>query len=437
MEKITRDNYEAFFLDFLEGSLDDDQRAEFEKFLELHPDLASELDEYEDFSLSPENEEAKWNLLKAPTLDDLKASEESRSRLYFRCAEGDGNSYDKKLLSDLVTEPSFKCEYELWQSLRLKSSAEEVDREDLYQLPLSLPITESNYEDFLIARTEGLLNAQEDKALMSFAAQLKSGSRDLALADQLRLEAPQGIFFPDKDQLKKKEKGYLFLYRAAAAILLLGLVGTLSILIFSDEPNAQYAQREKAIIGDKDTLEKVISQPIEESSDSIPEQRQSPKLEQWELLEPDPAFVAEAREEKRDKDIIENQPVATPEPVEFQEFAEVEPIDTLDQQEAPEVEVPELIAPGFPEEKYAEAKPEKNSIKYQTIGEIAEETVASTFDLTEREKDEMALNIAKKITQKAGEALDSELTKEVDNEKDRLTYFLRIRKFKVTHNRAK
>ncbi|MEM9050444.1 MAG: hypothetical protein AAGC47_00195 [Bacteroidota bacterium] len=437
MEKITRDNYEAFFLDFLEENLDDDQRAEFERFLELHPDLASELDEYEDFSLSPENEEVKWQSLKAPTLDDLKESEELRNRLYFRCAEDEANTYDKKLLSDLVAESKFKQEYELWESLRLISSEEEVDREGLYQLPLLLPITELNYEDFLVARTEGLLNSEQNKALESFAAQLKSGSQDLALADQLRLEAPKGIFFPDKDKLKKKEKGYLFLYRAAAIILLLGLVGTLSTLIFSDQPDAQYAQREKVIIGDADTLEKVISEPIEELPDSIPVQKQSPQLEEWELLEPDPVFLAEAKEEKVEEGVIVDEPVLTPDPIEFEEFAEAEPIDTLDQLEVPELEIPEVISPEIPEEEFTEVEPVQNTIEYQTIGELAEETVASTFDLTEQEKDEMALSIAKKITQKAGEALDSELTKEVDNEKDRLTYSLRIRKFKVTHNRAK
>ena len=138
-----------------------------------------------------------------------------------------------------------------------------------------------------------------------------------------------------------------------------------------------------------------------------------------------------------EKDVIVDETIVTPEPLEFEEIAEVEPIDTLDQLEVPELEIPEAISPEIPEEEIAEVEPEQKTIEYQTIGELAEQTVASTFDLTEQEKDEMALSIAKRITQKAGEVLDSELTKEVDNEKDMLTYSLRIRKFKVTHNRAK
>ena len=44
MEKITRNNYEAFYLDFIDGNLTDVQIKELEQFMLDHEDLAMALD---------------------------------------------------------------------------------------------------------------------------------------------------------------------------------------------------------------------------------------------------------------------------------------------------------------------------------------------------------------------------------------------------------
>jgi len=437
MDKITRHNYEAFLLDYLDGNLDEQRRLELEEFFALNPDLADEMDDFHELKLNPDENVSGWNGLKIPTLSEFQNNEELRNDLYFRCAEEEANVHDLANLRVLMENETYKEEYQVWTSLKLSSTEERVNREGLYQLPLNLPITAANYEDFLVARTEGILSTAENEALKSFAAQKKLGSKELALADRLKLQVPRGVFFPDKDKLKKKEKRFVFLYRAAAIVLLLGLVGTLSTLIFKTQPDAQYAQRQRLFVQDADTLEKIISKPIEQSLDSIPKQLKTLPLEEWELLEPDPAFVAGTQKENTEEMKSSNDAMLAPDPTVFDEIAEVKSQDTLKQLEVPEIEIPEIIAPELPSEEFAELQPEKVKTEFQTIGEIAEERVASTFDLTEEEKDAMALSIAKKITQKAGEALDSEITKETDDENDRLTYSLRIRRFKVTHNRAK
>lgn len=51
MEKISRNNYEIFFLDYLEGNLDPLKTEELFSFLILHPDLKKELDDYEIITL--------------------------------------------------------------------------------------------------------------------------------------------------------------------------------------------------------------------------------------------------------------------------------------------------------------------------------------------------------------------------------------------------
>ena len=51
MEKITKYNYEAFFLDFYEGNLDAIQSEALLDFLEYHPELKVEFEEFEQIYL--------------------------------------------------------------------------------------------------------------------------------------------------------------------------------------------------------------------------------------------------------------------------------------------------------------------------------------------------------------------------------------------------
>ena len=53
--KITRDNYEPFFLDYLEGNLDENKIDQFLDFLEKNPDLKEELQLFEHVNLPEEH----------------------------------------------------------------------------------------------------------------------------------------------------------------------------------------------------------------------------------------------------------------------------------------------------------------------------------------------------------------------------------------------
>ena len=53
--RISRNNYELFFIDYLDGTLNDRQIVELEDFLRLNPDLREELEGMEKIGLSPEN----------------------------------------------------------------------------------------------------------------------------------------------------------------------------------------------------------------------------------------------------------------------------------------------------------------------------------------------------------------------------------------------
>lgn len=53
--KIKRDNYEAFFMDYLDGNLDESVVNDFIEFLQQNPDLKEELTSFESVSLHPED----------------------------------------------------------------------------------------------------------------------------------------------------------------------------------------------------------------------------------------------------------------------------------------------------------------------------------------------------------------------------------------------
>lgn len=55
MSNINRENYERFFIDFIDGTLSDDLQAALHVFLLSHPDLATELEEVSGFKLPNEN----------------------------------------------------------------------------------------------------------------------------------------------------------------------------------------------------------------------------------------------------------------------------------------------------------------------------------------------------------------------------------------------
>ena len=64
MRKITRNNYEEFFLDYLEGSLSALEEIALENFLALHPDLKAELEEMKLVILEEESAELEKESIK-------------------------------------------------------------------------------------------------------------------------------------------------------------------------------------------------------------------------------------------------------------------------------------------------------------------------------------------------------------------------------------
>lgn len=115
---ITRDNYEPFFLDYLEGNLDESMIDQFLDFLENNPDLKEELQMFENVHV-PEEQivfQDKEKLYK--TAADGKSALEAKTIAHL---EGDLDEEERKSFEKyLAVHPELQKQYALFEKTRLR-----------------------------------------------------------------------------------------------------------------------------------------------------------------------------------------------------------------------------------------------------------------------------------------------------------------------------
>ncbi len=92
---INKHNYEAYFLDFYEGELNDDQQKEVLKFVELHPELKEEFEAFGNTKLSPAATTFDW---KEELKDNVITSD--IDNWIIACLEDDLDEYEKERLGE-------------------------------------------------------------------------------------------------------------------------------------------------------------------------------------------------------------------------------------------------------------------------------------------------------------------------------------------------
>lgn len=129
--KITRDNYESFFLDYLEGNLEDAMIDQFLDFLKQNPDLKEELHLFEQIHLPEEPIvfKGKENLYKSAESEsfDLKA---------VAYMEGDLKARERRSFeASLERNPKLRSAYALMEKTRLAADTtiRYPEKEKLYK----------------------------------------------------------------------------------------------------------------------------------------------------------------------------------------------------------------------------------------------------------------------------------------------------------------
>ena len=132
MEKITTYNYEAFYLDYLEGNLDENEQVMLFDFLDANPTLKSELeldDDILDFSLIKESDSLTRFEKEDLKHFDCKTNEISLSNVNdFMIADVENEiSADKKVaLNEFVVEHDLQTSQKYFYATKLKADLKEV-----------------------------------------------------------------------------------------------------------------------------------------------------------------------------------------------------------------------------------------------------------------------------------------------------------------------
>ncbi len=192
MRRIDRYNYEEFFLDYLEGNLNDSEKKNLESFLALNPDLKEELDEMCLIELEEEN----------------------------------------------IT----------------------FDKSSLKQIPF-----ETDFEDFCVAKLEGDLEQEEEIAFTKYLNDNLIGKAQYQLYEKTKLTADFDIIYPDKEELKRKERKIIPYWMIsgvgiAASVLLLFSVWNTSI----SDTSAEHDLAKK--VAYNDSVKKAIVAPAKDSN---------------------------------------------------------------------------------------------------------------------------------------------------------------------------
>lgn len=120
---ITRENYESFFLDYLENRLDENQKAKLQIFLEKNPDLKEELCGMELIPLTEDDPivfEDKHLLKKNTVISVGKINRKTCQEYFIASAENDLDKTDTILLHRFLDRnPFLKPEYELFRKMHL------------------------------------------------------------------------------------------------------------------------------------------------------------------------------------------------------------------------------------------------------------------------------------------------------------------------------
>ncbi|HKR03351.1 MAG TPA: hypothetical protein VJY62_01840, partial [Bacteroidia bacterium] len=144
MSQINRNNYEIYFLDYHEGNLSAPQQAELFLFLEQHPDLKNEFENFDLVKLPGDNISfEEKNSLKRELI-----TRENYQQYLIANLEGDLSKDEKHELNKfLFQHPEFKKEEQLFSYTKLAPD-DAIIFPDKLKLKHAIPVTGKNKKAF-------------------------------------------------------------------------------------------------------------------------------------------------------------------------------------------------------------------------------------------------------------------------------------------------
>ncbi|MCW5899579.1 MAG: hypothetical protein KIT10_09945 [Flavobacteriales bacterium] len=207
--RIDHSNYEAWLLDRLEGNLDPERERELDAFLLAHPELDLGLDELPTLGdLEARLPQVEKDALKRSLPPMGMPGETAIDDFLIARLEGDLSPDQAEALRIfLIDHPEHRRAERLYALTKLVPEALAYTAKHGLERQLPPPGLPDRYtlDDFLVARLEGDLTAEQEEALFTYLALEPSAARHWALMGHTRIAA-EAVTFPSKYDLKKSGK---------------------------------------------------------------------------------------------------------------------------------------------------------------------------------------------------------------------------------------
>ncbi len=228
--KINRNNYELFFIDYLDGKLSHSEELELMAFLTGNPDLDEELNLVRNIKIEPE----KIFFVDKNSLKKASFPEISSEKFYELCVGKieKALSHDDEILLAQYMElnPEKVKDLQLFEKTILKADTtiKFSNKESLKRIEISC----ERFNELCVAKIENEILMEDENILSAYINQNPLLEKDIELFSQTIAKPDLSIQYPDKQSLKRHVVGISYrkmVFRslsAAAAIVLLFLVYT-------------------------------------------------------------------------------------------------------------------------------------------------------------------------------------------------------------------
>lgn len=265
---INISNYEEFLLSYVDGELNNEEKAALEAFLQQHPAQAKELEVLRATVLQPDRKTTfgeKEMLYRSSVI-----TTENYEGFLLSYIDGELNSSEEQaLLAFLKKHPHLRQELEMWQATRLSPDKPVTfdNKEMLYRHTGALTL--ENYETYLLSYIDGELNAAEEQTLQAFLQQHPQLQATLQLFQRTRLKPDPALHMPQKAALYRSSGSRVTIrpawwWGAAAAVVAGSLFWILPLQRDTNQtaPIAVTGTKEPAVNNDAHQLQK--AQPATE-----------------------------------------------------------------------------------------------------------------------------------------------------------------------------
>jgi hypothetical protein len=210
---ITRDNYEIYVIDYLDGNLSVEDQKSLMDFLSRNIDLKEEFELMKDFQMPESNAvfEDKASLkkeLKDQPIDDSNIDEWCIASIENDLSKDDQDKFE----SEIQGREEFQQIYALYQQTQL--SADNITFPDFkpWRLPnFNAEPQLSDVDFWIIASLEGDLNPTQQNKWNTYKTQISNIKEIEDSYQNIKLK-PEAISYPNKNELKHKKSRVRYLY---------------------------------------------------------------------------------------------------------------------------------------------------------------------------------------------------------------------------------